>query len=229
MKKTSWKKWTALFAAGLTAAALTGCGPWGIGDDNSNGSCNAPLSSETNDAKPVIYLYPESQTDVTVTLDYAGTLTTTYPAYNGGWEVTAFPDGTLINHADEKEYSYLFWEGDRDAGYDLSEGWCVPGNETAEFLQETLAEIGLTPREYNEFIVYWLPLMENNPYNLITFQGDAYTDGAKLSITPKPDSLLRVFMAWMPLEEPMEIDAPEIKPFERNGFTVVEWGGVKLP
>ena len=36
-------------------------------------------------------------------------------------------------------------------------------------------------------------------------------------------------MAWMPLEEPMEIDAPEIKPFERNGFTVVEWGGVKLP
>ena len=96
-------------------------------------------------------------------------------------------------------------------------------------MQETLAEIGLTPREYNEFIVYWLPLMEDNPYNLITFQGDAYTDGAKLSITPKPDSLLRVFMAWMPLEEPMEIDAPEIKPFERNGFTVVEWGGAEIP
>ena len=229
MKKTSWKKWTALFAAGLTAAALTGCGPWGIGDDNSNGSCNAPLSSETNDAKPVIYLYPESQTDVTVTLDYAGTLTTTYPAYNGGWEVTAFPDGTLINHAGGKEYSYLFWEGDRDAGYDLSEGWCVPGNETAEFLQETLAEIGLTPREYNEFIVYWLPLMEDNPYNLITFQGDAYTDGAKLSITPKPDSLLRVFMAWMPLDEPVEIEPPETQPFEREGFTVVEWGGAELP
>ena len=229
MKKTIWKKWTALFAAGLTAAALTGCGPWGIGDDNSNGSCNAPLSSETNDAKPVIYLYPESQTDVTVTLDYAGTLTTTYPAYRDVWKVTASPDGTLINHADGREYSYLFWEGDSPANYDLSEGWCVPGNETAEFLQETLAEIGLTPREYNEFIVYWLPLMEDNPYNLITFQGDAYTDGAKLSITPKPDSLLRVFMAWMPLEEPMEIDAPEIKPFERNGFTVVEWGGAEIP
>ena len=229
MKKTSWKNLAALFAAGLTAAALTGCGPWGIGDDNSNGSCNAPLSSETNDAKPVIYLYPESQTDVTVTLDYAGTLTTTYPAYRDVWKVTASPDGTLINHADGREYSYLFWEGDSPANYDLSEGWCVPGNETAEFLQETLAEIGLTPREYNEFIVYWLPLMEDNPYNLITFQGDAYTDGAKLSITPKPDSLLRVFMAWMPLEEPMEIDAPEIKPFERNGFTVVEWGGAEIP
>ena len=116
MKKTSWKKWTALFAAGLTAAALTGCGPWG----GSNDDCSCDISpSFATESKPVIYLYPESQTDVTVTLDYAGTLTTTYPAYHSGWEVTAFPDGTLINHADGKEYSYLFWEGDRDAGYDL--------------------------------------------------------------------------------------------------------------
>ena len=225
MKKTSWKKWTALFAAGLTAAALTGCGPWG----GSNDDCSCDISpSFATESKPVIYLYPESQTDVTVTLDYAGTLTTTYPAYNSGWEVTAFPDGTLINHADGQEYSYLFWEGDSPANYDLSEGWCVPGDETAAFLQETLAEIGLTPREYNEFIVYWLPLMENNPYNLITFQGDAYTDGAKLSITPEPDSLLRVFMAWMPLDEPVEIEPPETQPFEREGFTVVEWGGAEI-
>ena len=222
MKKTSWKKWTALFAAGLTAAALTGCDEdfWGWDD----------LIDDTATAsKPVIYLYPETAIEVSVELDFDGTLTTTCPAYRDVWKVTASPDGTLITHADGWEYSYLFWEGDSPANYDLSEGWCVPGNETAEFLQETLAEIGLTPREYNEFIVYWLPLMEDNPYNLITFQGDAYTDGAKLSITPKPDSLLRVFMAWMPLEEPMEINAPEIKPFERNGFTVVEWGGAEIP
>ena len=149
----------------LTAGILTGC---------------TEPQDERLSAKPVIYLYPETTMEVSVGLDFDGTLTTTYPAYKGGWEVTAFPDGTLINRADGKEYSYLFWEGNSSADYDLSEGWCVPGEETAAFLQETLAEIGLTPREYNEFIVYWLPLMEDNPYNLITFQGDAYTDGAKL-------------------------------------------------
>ena len=45
-----------------------------------------------------------------------------------------------------KEYSYLFWEGVSNAEYDLSKGWCVPGDETAEFLQETLAALGLTPK-----------------------------------------------------------------------------------
>ena len=35
-------------------------------------------------------------------------------------------------------------------------------------------------------------------------------------------------MAWMPLEEPVEIDAPAIQPFEREGFTVVEWGGAEI-
>lgn len=63
-------------------------------------------SKVQHDAKPVIYLYPEEPTEVTVTLDYSGELTYTYPAYGDGWTVTAYPDGTLID-ADGKEYSYL--------------------------------------------------------------------------------------------------------------------------
>ena len=88
--------------------------------------------------------------------------------------------------------------------------------------------MGLTPREYNEFIVYWLPQMQNNAYNLITFQTDVYTKNAKLTITPKPDSMLRVFMAYKALEEPIEIGEPVIEPFVRQGFCVVEWGGAEI-
>lgn len=44
-------------------------------------------------------------------------------------------------------------------------------------------EIGLTPREYNGFIVYWRPKMQDNPYNLITFQQKAYTETAPLCET----------------------------------------------
>ncbi len=183
----------------------------------------------TNSAKPVIYLYPETETEVSVSLSLDGKLTTTYPDYGQeGWNVTASPDGTLINHTDGKEYSYLFWEGTSNAEYDFSRGWCVPGSETAEFLQDSLSALGLTPQEYNEMIVYWLPQMESNSYNLITFQQECYTDSAKLEIVPQPDSLLRVFMAWKPLEHPVEIQPDELKPFERNGFTVIEWGGCKV-
>lgn len=67
--------------------------------------------------------------------------------------------------------------------------------------------------------------MQNNKYNLITFQGKAYTDNAVLDITPQPDSVLRVFMAYKPLDEYREIEEQQLTPFERKGFTVVEWGG----
>ncbi|MDR1580003.1 MAG: hypothetical protein LBS35_06565 [Synergistaceae bacterium] len=179
----------------------------------------------TGSAKPVIYLYPESPLDVTVRLDYNGTLEHTYPKYNDGWTVTAYPNGTLINRDDGLEYSYLFWDGKTNVKYDFSRGFVVKGSDTAIFLREKLAYIGLTPREYNEFIVYWLPLMEKNPYNLVSFQGDAYTKNAVLSITPEPDSVLRVFMAFKPLSGPINITPQALVPFVRRGFAVVEWGG----
>lgn len=189
--------------------------------------CTDDRNSATYIAKPVIYLYPEETTEVTVTLDCAGKLTCTYPAYGEGWKVTANPDGTLVNHADGRTYSYLFWEGEDDAEYDMSKGFVVKGEDTAAFLQEKLSLLGLTPKEYNEFIVYWLPKMQENPYNLITFQKEAYTECARLHITPEPDSVLRVFMAYRPLERPIKIEEPVLEKFERKGFAVIEWGGAE--
>ena len=105
----------------------------------------------------------------------------------------------------------------------------VKGSEVREFLQEKLAEIGLAPKEYNEFIVYWYPKMQDNDYNLIHFAtDDEYGKYAKLDIAPKPDSILRVFMVYKPLSGQMDV-MPQVLPvFERSGFTVVEWGGSEL-
>ncbi|MBQ7922460.1 MAG: hypothetical protein IJ325_07780 [Clostridia bacterium] len=177
--------------------------------------------------KPVIYLYPTEETKVSVKLSLDGELICTYPVYNDGWTVTAHPDGTLTDE-NGREYYCLYWEGETSAQYDLSRGFCVKGEDTAEFLENVLAKIGLTEREANEFIIYWLPQMEQNAYNLISFQTDAYTDSAELNITPAPDSLLRVFMAWKPLDEAVEILPQEFAEFERSGFTAVEWGGVRV-
>lgn len=178
--------------------------------------------------KPVIYLYPEQAQEVYVQLELDGEFTCTYPEYDNGWKVKAYPDGTLRDQVTGKEYNYLFWEGASETEYDLSRGFVVEGKDTAEFLEEKLAYLGLNERESNEFIVYWLPRMEENKYNLITFQGEKYTEHAKLKISPEPDSILRVFMAYKPLDKPVDIPEQELEPFEREGFTVVEWGGAEM-
>lgn len=117
--------------------------------------------------KPVIYLYPEEELQVTVKLDYSGELTCTYPYYSDGWEVTALPNGTLTA-ADGQSFNYLYWEGVDHTDYDLSTGFCVAGSDTAPFLETALSRLGLTRKEANEFIFYWLPQIQKNPYNLIT-------------------------------------------------------------
>lgn len=179
---------------------------------------------DLNDAKPVLYFYPEEKLDITVKLNYDGELTCTYPAYNNGWSVTAYPDGTLTDSAGQT-YSYLYWEGLNHIDYDFSQGYCVAGSDTAAFLEDALARLGLTRREANEFIVYWLPLMQENPYNLIAFQSDVYTQAAQLAIDPAPDTLLRIFMAWKASDSVVDLPAQALTAPSRTGFTVVEWGG----
>lgn len=175
--------------------------------------------------KPVIYLYPEEKTEVSVQLDYNGELTVTYPEYGKGWNVTALPDGTLYDK-DNNEYFYLFWEGKNNFSLEIDEGFCVKGEDTAKFLREKLKLLGLNSREINDFIVFWLPFMQDNEYNLIKFQTEEYTDNAKLLVTPAPDTEIRVFMTFTPSKSFVEIPEQQLtKAPERTGFTLVEWGG----
>lgn len=187
------------------------------------------MNGEGGAAKPVIYLYPEKATAINVQLAFKGKLHTTYPEYpQNGWQVTAYPDGKIIDKKDGQEYSYLFWDGHWDVDWNIQEGFVVKGSETRAFLQKTLADMGMQPKEYNEFIVYWLPLMQNNAYNLIHFSREQYEALAGLTITPQPESILRVFMVWRGLESPIQIPPQHFTPFLRKGFTVVEWGGSQL-
>lgn len=180
-------------------------------------------------AKPIIYLYPEKEMLVKVELELKGELTHSYPKYNEGWRVKASPDGTLIDETG-KEYYALYWEGNNDETFNVKEGFVVPGEKTAEFLESSLDALGLNRREANEFIVFWLPILESNPYNLIHFSSDEYEEMAKLNITPKPEALIRVMMVYRPLAEPIEIPLQDLSKMkkERKGFTVVEWGGSLL-
>ena len=176
-------------------------------------------------AKPVIYLYPEKEMEVFVDVSVDnGEIFVTYPEKNDGWLVTATPDGKIIDE-NGITHNYLFWEAKANIEFDLSEGFVVEGKNSVEFLQEKLSYLGLNQNEINEFIVYWLPYMINNPYNLVSFQWENYDKFAPLKIEPNPDSIQRVYMALKPLDEYVEIPEQQLEKFERAGFTVIEWGG----
>ncbi len=178
--------------------------------------------------KPVIYLYPEETTDMRVEVAPKGGFTFTEPEYGDGWEVTAYPDGTVLNHGDNKVYPYLFWEG-RGGAYQSPEKFWVVGKDRVEsFLVDTLLQVGLNENEIADFNEFWLPRMQSAPYYKIGFHGTKVMDAlAPLDISVEPDSIFRILMDFEELQEPIQENPPEyLQPFARNGFTVVEWGGV---
>ena len=193
--------------------------------------------------KPVIYVYNSnnisSNVDVTIDKD---NLSFEYPyRTNGWWYIKTNDEGVTVYPSKEdrdkningKDYNYLFWEDIyTDIFYSFNEGFCIEGKDTREFLETSLYKLGMNQREINEFIVYWLPKMENNKYNIISFQSNTYEEYYPLKVEPKPDNTLRVFMTYYSSNKPINIktqDLNEIRQgFERQGLYVVEWGGSEL-
>ena len=184
-------------------------------------------------AKPVIYLYPEQETKVNVQLDFNGTLTSTYPTLPPeGWSVTAQPGGTLTDE-EGRSYRYLFWEGVANVDWKQDSGFLVKAEDAREFLEESLTQLGLNELEQNDFITYWLPKLEKNGESFVTFAAEQYTDNAVLTVTPQPDSVLRVQMLISKVDDSnraafQKLLEQELPRFEREGFVLVEWGGTDL-
>lgn len=181
--------------------------------------------------KPIIYLYPETTTEVNVELGYPDKLITSYPHYTNGWKIKATPNGDLVDLATNRKLYALYWEGDRGSFEVTNEGFVVSSSEAANFLEEKLALLGLNEREAEEFIVYWLPILEEHEYNYVRFATNEEIDNyMPLKISPNPDTTIRVLMVTQPLERPISLKE-QILPATpiRSGFTVVEWGGTRSP
>ncbi len=182
--------------------------------------------------KPIIYLYPEEVTEVSVSFADEDSVETThtYPEYgDDGWNVIAHPDGTLFDPETDDEFYALYWEGITDHPGRLRTGSVVSDDDLVSFLEDSLDELGLTPRESNEFIIYWAPILEESRFNFVHFATDAWDEQVPLDISPEPDSLLRVMMYYRPARPTLKVEAQVFKTPERDGFTAVEWGGAFLP
>ncbi|MEI6650392.1 MAG: hypothetical protein WCL23_03070 [Candidatus Moraniibacteriota bacterium] len=179
--------------------------------------------------KPVVYLYPEKTTDVSVKVFPNEGVSVSDPAYGDGWNVTAQPDGTLTNHADGLQYPNLFWEGGSSVIYKTpTRGFVTAREDLKMFFDGKLSELGLSVKEISDFEEYWISKMNEKPkpFYFVTFLSREQIDRlAPLSITPKPDTVIRVMMDYEGLDAWKDVPGYSIRTPKRQGFTAVEWGG----
>ena len=179
--------------------------------------------------KPILYLYPEEESVIEVKFIKPEKLTCTYPKYEQAWQVTAKPDGSLIDNKTGRSLYALYWEGNGKIETNGKEGFVVKGSETIPFLEEKLKILGLNEREANEFIIYWLPELQKNNYNYIRFaELEEINQEMPIEISPKPDTLIRVLMQYKGLDELIEVKEQKLKYSERKGYVAIEWGGTEI-
>ena len=178
-------------------------------------------------AKPVIYLYPENETEINVMFAKPELLTTTYPKFNSSWKVNVKPNGDMYDE-NGRYYYALYYESKGSKLNHFEEGFYVEKDDAIDFLEEKLSLLGLNERESNEFIMYWLPVLEQNEKSLVYFETtESLQKKNKLIINPKPDSLLRINIHIKKVNKKVSIKEQELPRFERKGFVAVEWGGTR--
>ena len=181
--------------------SLTACGPRDERKDE-----NAQYS-----AKPVIYLYPEEAQD----------------------EVCdAKPVAYLYPQTETEVTVRLDYDGKLTCTYPAyADGWTVsarPDGTLTDKNGQTYRYLyweGISETEYDFTSGFCVPGSGTAEFLEDAFQHEAYTESARLTITPEPDTLIRVFMAFKPLSAPVEIAPQTLTAPARTGFTAVEWGG----
>jgi len=187
--------------------------------------------------KPAIYLYPQEDTYISIELEIDGQLTQTIPFYDDGWYVLGTPNGDIFDMRDgyiqDNPYDYLFWEAETDLSkLELpDQGWIVSKGNLEGWFSANLPLLGLNEKEKAQFMEYWLErLSESAYYELKLLSSEFLAEHATLIITPQPDTLIRVIFFFRPLDEPMDeanaLDPPVIDTPKREGFVVLEWGGI---
>ncbi|MGE5041868.1 MAG: hypothetical protein ACM3IJ_03110 [Candidatus Levyibacteriota bacterium] len=178
--------------------------------------------------KPAIYLYPPKTERVQVEIHPQGSLIKTDSLYNSkayGWEVAASPNGRINNSLDYLYYEALLSVPQPDGGY------VIPFRSLFTFSKDYVKELGLTESEANEFISFWKTKLPESPYYFVSnLTQQTISEIYPLTITPKPDVLLRVELYFKPLKSLIQVPFPRKEnPVKRSGFTAVEWGAIFSP
>lgn len=186
--------------------------------------------------KPAIYLYPEKETQINVTVLPVGPMILTIPPYpQEGWNVTAYPNGNILNSLfplldlNVQSFDYLYYEAqipDKKIEKPI-QGYSVQGTQMKSFLSLLLPKLGLNEKESRQFTEYWTKTLPASPYYFVGIINPSNLDSlAPLYINPLPKTTIRVSLYFQALDATINVQEPTIKSVQRTGFTVVEWGGI---
>ena len=182
------------------------------------------------ESKPAIYLYPAYPLDLNIILKTQGKLTVSIPFYEPhvGWNVRAFPDGSIIYG--KNKYPYLYYEAILKKVKVDSSGFIVSKNKLHDFFREKLAYLGLTAKETDDFLSYWIPrlLETEKEYYFIHFLPPEEIEKIEpVVLSHQPDTTIRIRPYFKPVEFAVPVRQQILSPAPvRKGFTFVEWGGI---
>lgn len=179
--------------------------------------------------EPILYLYPQTTTDVKVQLGNKINVIASKPELNNFWHVRAESNGELVDVTTSKNYDRIFWEGISDFLPPLKKGFVTDTAHLDKFFTEKLQTLGLNARETADFKNAWLKEFKDAPYYFIGFYDQHLIDRyAPMEVTPAPETVIRILMDFRPLKELIPVEEPVYSNApQRKGFTVVEWSGLK--
>ncbi len=135
----------------------------------------------------------------------------------------ARPDGLL-----DGAYSYLFYEADvQKIHFQTYASWKLPADGRQEAFKTILDKYGFNENEQADFIAFWNEKLDPDQNYLAYPQETRIVDQAMpVIVTPAPDSLTRIWFYFLPSDEEPAVEPPQPEKIVRNGFTLVEWGGM---
>ena len=99
-----------------------------------------------------------------------------------------------------------------------------------DFFRNDLERAGFAGQEIEDFTEFWIPLLQDYPfYAIYPQEKEVIAQLVELHFSIEPDHVLRLFYVIKGYEEApvLSLSAPEnADTFRREGFFVVEWGGI---
>jgi hypothetical protein len=174
--------------------------------------------------KPNLYIYPEDEINLTVTLNFpnGGGIIESIPEYGTGWNVNVQPSGLIDN-----QYEYLFYEAQIPQLLQRGFGWKVSGIKLESFFTNNLTLLRFSQKEIKDFADYWIPLLDlNKEYVIYPQFNEQLKDIIQINTSLVPHNLIRVWYVIDEFKANVEFEVPVIPNFQRQGFVILEWGVV---
>lgn len=184
-------------------------------------------SNQVNVYKPNIYFYSEVPLQISVEFVEEHLLTKMIPEYSMGWNVMVHGDGKLT--CQDNTYDFLFYESlASESLVDKGTGWIIYEDARREQLLEILSLYDFNEQETVDFMDFWMEMLDEDTNYIMYPQNTECVDlQMPVEIQPEPAAITRIWFGFEKYDG-QRVETPKVTPINREGFTVVEWGGFFL-